>query len=70
LLSTLIMMSLPAAQPGSDDDPPPTAPTPPDDEACCGQGCDPCVFDLYAQERERYLAELRAWQERQERRRE
>ena len=34
----------------------------PDDEACCGQGCDPCVFDVYAAAQERYLADLRVWQ--------
>jgi Oxidoreductase-like protein, N-terminal len=51
-----------------DDDPPPVAPTPPDDDACCGNGCDPCVYDLFEAERERYLIELRAWQERQARR--
>lgn len=48
-----------------DGDPPPVAPALPDLEACCGQGCDPCVFDLYAAARERYLAELREWQARQ-----
>ena len=48
-----------------DDDPPPVAPMLPDDDACCGGGCDPCVFDLYEAARERYLAELRAWQQRQ-----
>ena len=51
----------------SDDDPPPVAPTPPDDDACCGGGCNPCIFDLFEAARERYLAELRAWQERQAR---
>jgi hypothetical protein len=51
-----------------DADPPPIAPTPPDLEACCGQGCDPCIFDLYAVEHERYLAQWRAWQERQSQR--
>jgi hypothetical protein len=47
------------------DDPAPQPPPEPDLEACCGQGCDPCVFDLYAEARERYEAALRAWQERQ-----
>jgi len=54
--------------PAPDDDPPPVAPTPPDDDACCGNGCDPCVYDLYDAARERYRAQLRAWQERQARR--
>ncbi len=48
-------------------DPPPVAPIEPDFEACCGNGCEPCIFDLYAIERERYLAALRAWEERRRR---
>ena len=55
------------APPGPDD-PAPQAPPEPDLEACCGQGCEPCVFDLYEAARERYRAELQAWQERQARR--
>jgi hypothetical protein len=47
-----------------DDDPPPVAPLPPDDDACCGSGCDPCIWDWYQQERDRYLVELKAWQAR------
>jgi hypothetical protein len=54
--------------PAPDTDPPPLAPTPPEDDACCGNGCDPCVWDLYAMERDRYLAALREWQARQPRR--
>jgi hypothetical protein len=49
----------------SPHDPPPVAPIEPDFEACCGNGCEPCIFDLYAIERERYLAALRAWETRQ-----
>jgi hypothetical protein len=48
-------------------DPPPVAPIEPDFEACCGNGCEPCIFDIYAMERERYFADLRAWQARQAR---
>ena len=48
-----------------DPDPEPVAPIEPDFEACCGNGCEPCIFDIYAAERERYLAALRAWQARQ-----
>lgn len=48
-----------------DNDPAPIAPVPPGDNECCNSGCDPCVFDLYAQELERYRTELRAWEERQ-----
>jgi Oxidoreductase-like protein, N-terminal len=51
--------------PDRDSDSPPIAPVLPDIDACCGQGCDPCVFDVYAAAQERYLAELRAWQARQ-----
>jgi len=51
--------------PALDQDPPPVAPTPPDDDACCGNGCDPCIWDLYAMERDRYLAALRNWEARQ-----
>jgi hypothetical protein len=46
------------------DDPMPVAPLPPDDDACCGSGCDPCIWDWYQQERDRYLEELKAWQAR------
>jgi len=53
----------------TDDDPAPIPPVPPDDDACCGNGCDPCIYDLYGMERDRYLAALRAWQERQAQRR-
>ena len=49
----------------SDDDPPPQEPVAPADNECCGNGCDPCIFDFYAIERERYLVALRAWQARQ-----
>ena len=48
----------------ADDDPPPVEPIEPDFEACCGNGCEPCIFDVYAMERERYLAALREWQAR------
>jgi hypothetical protein len=47
-----------------DDDPRPVPPPEPDIGACCGQGCNPCIFDLYEIEREKYEAMLRAWEER------
>jgi hypothetical protein len=56
------------AEPPEPDDPAPQPPPEPDLDACCGQGCDPCVFDLYEAARERYRAELQAWQQRQARR--
>ena len=46
-------------------DPMPTAPEPPELGACCGNGCDPCIFDLHALEMDRYRQALRAWQARQ-----
>ncbi|RDK10814.1 oxidoreductase [Cupriavidus lacunae] len=38
----------------------------PGDDECCGSGCDPCIFDYYYQEMDRYREELRAWEARQE----
>ena len=55
-------MTLPSP---ADDDPRPVEPQPPNLEDCCGNGCDPCIFDLYDAERERYRAALRAWEARQ-----
>jgi hypothetical protein len=47
------------------NDTPPVAPVCPDDNACCQSGCDPCVFDLYAQELAHYRAALHDWEARQ-----
>ena len=41
-----------------DDDPRPDPPERPDDDACCRCGCDPCIFDLYDAEMERWRIEL------------
>jgi Oxidoreductase-like protein, N-terminal len=57
------MDTLPSSAPVSDPAPLPPEPLP--DDACCGNGCDPCVFDLYYAELDRYRAALRAWQARQ-----
>lgn len=46
------------------NDPPPVPPVCPSDDECCRSGCDPCVFDRYAEEMERYRADLRDWEER------
>ncbi|WP_233171538.1 oxidoreductase-like domain-containing protein [Dyella sp. ASV21] len=46
------------------NDPPPVRPQRPDDEDCCGQGCVPCIFDLYDEAMGRYREELAAWQAR------
>lgn len=56
-------------EPGrADDDPRPVEPVQPDLDDCCGNGCTPCIFDLYDERREAYHAALRAWRERQDRR--
>ena len=46
------------------DDPPPTPPVEPDPGDCCGNGCDPCIFDLYEEARQHYRQALAAWRER------
>jgi hypothetical protein len=47
------------------DEVPPVPPVPPDSDACCNSGCNPCIFDLYQEELDRYRADLKAWEERQ-----
>ncbi|WAC74126.1 hypothetical protein OU995_05190 [Roseateles sp. SL47] len=47
-----------------DADPMPVPPPQPDFDACCGNGCDPCIFDLHDLEMDRYRQALRAWRER------
>jgi hypothetical protein len=42
-------------------DPLPTRPVEPDAADCCGEGCVPCVFDIYEQALERYQVALAAW---------
>ena len=49
---------------------PPEPPEPPDNDACCHSGCDPCIFDLYDEERERWRVALAAWEAREAARRE
>jgi hypothetical protein len=46
-------------------DPPPLEPSRPEDYECCGNGCEPCVFDLHAQAVDRWRREMKAWRERQ-----
>lgn len=45
-------------------DPMPLPPPPPDFDACCGNGCDPCIFDLHDLAMDEYRRALRAWRER------
>ena len=47
-----------------DPDPMPLPPPEPDLDACCGNGCDPCIFDLYDLAKDEYRQALRAWHER------
>ncbi|MEW6100273.1 MAG: oxidoreductase-like domain-containing protein [Pseudomonadota bacterium] len=54
----------PAVGTDAGDDPPPPEPAPPAEGACCGSGCDPCVWDLYAEERARWMEAMRGWQAR------
>lgn len=56
--------SLQEAAPGPAADPMPQPPPEPDFDACCGNGCDPCIFDLHDLEMDRYRQALRAWRER------
>ena len=55
----------PKPKPPLQRDPMPQPPPEPDLDACCGQGCDPCVFDLHAAAMQRYRTELAAWHARQ-----
>ncbi|MEB0012234.1 oxidoreductase-like domain-containing protein [Glaciimonas sp. Gout2] len=37
-------------------------PVQPDLDDCCASGCNPCIFDLYEEEMERYRARLQLWE--------
>jgi hypothetical protein len=43
------------------DDPPPTPPVEPDAGDCCGEGCVPCIFDIYETALQRYRDALAQW---------
>lgn len=47
-----------------DSDPRPQPPEKPLACDCCDGGCDPCVYDVYADELAAYEKELAAWQAR------
>lgn len=49
---------------GPADDPRPEEPVEPDLNACCGNGCEPCVFDTYAEERRAWQQAVKYWEER------
>ena len=60
------MSSHPAPRPGNEGaDPMPQPPVTPDLDACCGNGCDPCIFDLHGLAMDQYRQALRAWRARQ-----
>jgi len=48
------------------DDRPPVPPRKPSPEECCGVGCDPCIFDRYAEALTKYEAQFAEWQARRE----
>ncbi|WP_343227431.1 oxidoreductase-like domain-containing protein [Rhodanobacter sp. DHB23] len=48
----------------SPDDPRPQPPPEPDPGECCGNGCDPCIYDLYNDQVAYYRTALAAWQAR------
>lgn len=52
-------------RPATANPPRPVPPVQPALEDCCRSGCTPCIFDLYDDAMERYLAELKAWEARQ-----
>lgn len=53
-----------APVPPEASDPMPLPPMQPDIDACCGNGCDPCIFDLHDLAMDDYRQALRAWKTR------
>jgi hypothetical protein len=49
-----------------DSDPMPEPPERPDLDACCGNGCDPCIFDLHDLAMDEHRQALHAWRIRNE----
>jgi hypothetical protein len=56
------------AGPSAGDDPRPVPPERPGLDDCCKGSCDPCIFDLYDEALDRHRVELKAWEQRQARR--
>lgn len=56
----------PVTDPVPDPDPMPQVPLQADLllDSCCGNGCDPCVFDLHDLAMDQYRQDLRAWRAR------
>ncbi|MBL0730788.1 oxidoreductase-like domain-containing protein [Piscinibacter sp. HJYY11] len=51
--------------PASPDlDPKPEPPVQPDFDQCCGNGCEPCIFDLHDMAMDQYRQAMRAWKAR------
>ncbi len=48
-----------------DSDAMPQPPAAADLDACCGNGCEPCIFDLHDLAMDQYRQDLRAWRARQ-----
>ncbi len=42
----------------------PLPPPQPDLDACCGNACDPCIFDLHDLAMDEYRQAMRAWRAR------
>lgn len=47
------------------DDSRPVEPEEPDLNDCCGNGCDPCVFDTYIVEKRQWEHAVKEWETRQ-----
>jgi len=63
LAGVVLMLSAMAQHdtPVFDTDPPPTPPVEPDAGDCCGEGCVPCIFDIYETALLRYRDDLAQW---------
>lgn len=57
-------MTMNTLQPGTADDPRPVPPEAPQPNECCESGCDPCVYDCYAEEMRQYRQQLAQWLQR------